>query len=58
MDWQNWCRLCGAVDGRETIVKLEPEVLEIAAKLLNVSFFMFLKLIHTNCFFLDNRVSL
>lgn len=33
MSWQSWCRLCG---NYETIVKIEPEIQEIAAKLLNV----------------------
>lgn len=30
MDWRSWCRLCG---NYETIVKIEPEVEDIAAKL-------------------------
>ncbi|CRK86962.1 CLUMA_CG000778, isoform A [Clunio marinus] len=30
MDWQNWCRLCG---NNETIIKIEPEVEELASKL-------------------------
>lgn len=30
MDWRSWCRLCGSY---ETIVKIEPEVEDIAGKL-------------------------
>lgn len=31
MDWRNgWCRLCG---NTETILKVEPEIVEVASKL-------------------------
>lgn len=30
MDWRSWCRLCG---NYETIIKIEPEIEDIAAKL-------------------------
>lgn len=39
MDWRNWCRLCGNYDA---IMKVEPEIEEIAAKLIVVNFNNFL----------------
>lgn len=53
MDWQSWCRLCGNF---ETILKIEPEIQEVALKLVNVFFWKIFagSEIYANSFVLGN----